>query len=308
MLDLGDFHHKVYKHMQDLIDNPDLLIGSDATHITGSLDGEEWQNPKVMAAIMEMMPELPLLRDLLVAFLVGGKETWERFISEFAPGGLIDEATAEEKERAWMPSTNDVNEGALGSFHVLMRRQPQLTLLSHNALAMFFQNDTAAFMKEKFTEAEDYAFLHKLAQESGGEEKKWRKEQVQFQEAKCASKLVNSKQKVTENAARIAGTGLILDKEKVVALKGQALKDQLKVYQAAGAPNLKGMKQNTLVADIRKGLSEAVDLYNTKEWVIAQDLETEGSSSGEEFDFGSEGRIEGVDNDDDERSWETESE
>jgi len=30
-----------------------------------------------------------------------------RFISEFAPGGLIDEATVEEKELAWMPTTND---------------------------------------------------------------------------------------------------------------------------------------------------------------------------------------------------------
>jgi hypothetical protein len=42
------------------------------------------------------------------------------FTSEFAPGGLIDEATAEERELAWMPATNDENEGALGSFRVLM--------------------------------------------------------------------------------------------------------------------------------------------------------------------------------------------
>ena len=46
--------------------------------------------------------------------------TWKRFISEFAPGGLIDEATAEEKELAWMPPTNDINEGAVGSFCVFM--------------------------------------------------------------------------------------------------------------------------------------------------------------------------------------------
>ena len=39
----------------------------------------------------------------------------KRFTSEYAPGGLIDEATEEEKNHAWMPLTNDVNEGALGS-------------------------------------------------------------------------------------------------------------------------------------------------------------------------------------------------
>ncbi|KAF8815647.1 hypothetical protein BYT27DRAFT_7079470, partial [Phlegmacium glaucopus] len=52
--------------------------------------------------------------------------------------GLIDEAAVKQKNLAWMPVTNDVNEGALGSFHVLMCKQPQLTLLEHNALPMFF--------------------------------------------------------------------------------------------------------------------------------------------------------------------------
>ena len=106
-------------------------------------------NPEVVVAIIEMAPQLPLMKDLLIVFLNGGSETWECFISEFAPGGLVDKATT---EHAWMPATNDINEGALGSFRVLMHWQPQLTLLSQNALAMFFRNDTAAFMKKKFTE------------------------------------------------------------------------------------------------------------------------------------------------------------
>jgi len=40
--------------------------------------------------------------------------------SEFAPDGLIDQSMAEEKELAWMPATNDGNEGALGAFHIQM--------------------------------------------------------------------------------------------------------------------------------------------------------------------------------------------
>jgi hypothetical protein len=82
----------------------------------GSLDGEEWHYPDVIKAIHKMEPELPHLKQVLVAFFIGAAETWKRFTSEFAPGGLIDEATVEEKKLAWMPATNDVNEGALGSF------------------------------------------------------------------------------------------------------------------------------------------------------------------------------------------------
>ena len=81
--------------------------------------------------------KFPNFKDLLVAFSTGAANTWEQFTSEFAEGGLIDEATAEERDLAWLTSTNDENEGALGSFRQLISRQPQLTLLNHNALAMF---------------------------------------------------------------------------------------------------------------------------------------------------------------------------
>ena len=55
-----------------------------------------------------------LYNGFLIAFFEAAGKTWQCFTSEFAPGGLIDETTAEEKEVAWMPPTNDANEGALG--------------------------------------------------------------------------------------------------------------------------------------------------------------------------------------------------
>src|SRR6266511_4189229 len=136
--------------------------------MTAIFNGEEWQNLDVVEKIHDRASSLPHLKDLLVAFFKGAAETWKHFISEFAPGGLIDEATAKEKELAWMPATNDENEGSLGSFCRLMRQQPQLTLLGHNTMAMFFKNDTEAFMAAKFTEKEDYQFLHILGRESQG--------------------------------------------------------------------------------------------------------------------------------------------
>ena len=106
--------------MQKIIANPDILIENELdlseSYKTATLNGEEWQNPGVMEKIFDLIPTLPHLHDLLIAFFKGAAETWKRFTSEFAPGGLINEATAEEKELAFMPATNDENEGLLGSF------------------------------------------------------------------------------------------------------------------------------------------------------------------------------------------------
>ena len=57
-----------------------------------------------------------------------------------------------------------------------MNYQLQLTILSFNSLSMFFCNNTQAFMAAKFTEEEDYHYIHKLTWEANGEEKKWHKE------------------------------------------------------------------------------------------------------------------------------------
>ena len=119
--------------MQKIIENPDNLIGKDLdlckSYKTATLNGEKWQNPAVVEKILDLIPTLPHFCDLLIAFFNGAAETWEHFTSEFAPGSLIDEATAEERELAWLPATNDENEGLLGSFRHLMDYQPQLTLM-----------------------------------------------------------------------------------------------------------------------------------------------------------------------------------
>ncbi|KAF8812144.1 hypothetical protein BYT27DRAFT_7207980 [Phlegmacium glaucopus] len=248
MLDLGPLHSSVYDHMQKIIENPDILIGKDLnpseSYKMATLDGEKWQNTAVVNKILDLIPTLPHFCDLLIAFFKGAAETWEHFTSEFAPGGLIDEATAEERELAWMPATNDENEGFLGSFRHIMRYQPQLTLLSHNALAMFFCNNTQAFMAAKFTEEEDYRYLHKLAWEANGEERK----------------------------------------EKIPSFKGLALKDQLKLFKNAGAPNLKQGALPTKVGDIHKALIDAIDLHTKGTWKLVpdEDSDTEDTDYEEE--------------------------
>jgi len=139
--------------MQKIIANPDILIGKDLdlseSYKTATLDGGKWQNPAVVKKIFDSIPTLPHFCNLFIAFFKGAAQTWEHFTSEFSPGGLIDEATAEERELAHMPAATDENEVLLGFFQHLMHYQPQLTLLSCNALIMFFCNNTEAFIEFK---------------------------------------------------------------------------------------------------------------------------------------------------------------
>jgi len=97
-------------------------------------------------------------------------------------------------------------------------------------------------MAAKFTEKENYQFLHKLGRESQDLEKQRKKTLVKFHDERQAKKTAQQetwKKKAQENAARIAGIAIILDQKIVATLKENALNDQIKVFQKANAPNLK---------------------------------------------------------------------
>ena len=289
-LDLGPIHNKVYEHMKQIIQNPSIILGPNATYGTGTLDGEPWQSQAVFDAVQNMAPELPHLQPVLVKFFKGAQETWKKFTSEYAPGGLIDEATTAEKDLAWMPPTNDVNEGALGAFRVLMRRQPLLTELQYNAQAMFHHNNTKAFMEKHFG-PEDYQFLHGLARESTGHEKQRKKAIVEHSQQRIevsAERVEKRLKNAAATAERIAKIKLDFKPETVDASKGQNLTDLWKKYKAAGAPTAQTLKSNTSVKIIRDGLKKDIELYKAGSWSKKKeigDIEDDGSDSGEEFDL-----------------------
>ncbi|THU77493.1 hypothetical protein K435DRAFT_738419, partial [Dendrothele bispora CBS 962.96] len=201
-LDLGPWHLHVREHLQKLIDDPSLLlIPGEDTYLSASLDGKPWQKPAVIQAIHARLDELPDIEGLLVEFLMGALTTYIRFTAEFAPGSLIDLATENEKEDAWMPATNDVNEGALGSYRVMLRFKPTLTIQQYNAMVLYARNNTQAFMDAKFTE-DDFRYIMKEARilDASKLEAKRRKEQVEFNKQVAALK--KSKQETKERKER----------------------------------------------------------------------------------------------------------
>jgi hypothetical protein len=234
ILDLGGFHQDVQEHCQRLIDEPELLLSDDASAKTATLDGLEWEHPEVIAAIQKLLPELPHVKPALVAFCEGALETWIRFSAEFAPSGLIDEATEEEKRLAWMPSTNDHNEGALGSYRVYMRAKPSTTIQQYNAQAVYKRNQVGLFMENMLTEEEDHLYLMRRAREmdASGMEAKRKAAQVEFETRRAAINLEKDnerKQKQAETAARLSEVVLLTDLAQIPSLKVKDIEDHLTI-------------------------------------------------------------------------------
>ncbi|TEB24287.1 hypothetical protein FA13DRAFT_1797336 [Coprinellus micaceus] len=259
MLMLGPLHDNVRKHLEVLHRDPEQLLSGDVDtlHLIAVLYGQEWQRPDFIRVVHSMAPTLPHLASLLCAFFSGAGKTWERFTSEFAPGGLIDETSLEEKELAWMLPTNDINEGALGSFRVMMRRQPQLSLSVQNAQAI-------------------------MARESTGEDQKREQEIIEHSRQRVAEKEATWKkrqQKRQEKDLWLEALELVLDETKVPGLKGEALKDMLDKFKAVGAPDLGNVNRRSKVGAIREALIVAIEKYNNGTWRIAGEDEGEGDES-----------------------------
>jgi hypothetical protein len=287
-LDLGPLNQKIESFMVRLIEDPTFLVGEHVSYETGSFDGKPWRSEKVVKKINELAPQFPYLKPALVAFCKGAHETWKRFTSEYTPGGLIDEATQEEKDLAWMPSTNDVNEGALGQFRVMICRQPQLTLLQYNARTMFARNNTAAFMDEMFTE-DTHKYVQELARQKDTSEKDRLMDIVKLQEEKIAKKMAIKKKrnaKAAELANRISQVVLQFNIGKIMKLKGEKLRDQFDAFKREGAPFPKGVSRYSEVGVLKDVLNDAISEFQEEKWQLfsTMEVEDEREDDGEYFE------------------------
>jgi hypothetical protein len=100
LLDLGPLHRAIRDHIQAILDNPDLIFGCDASYESATLDGLEWADTTAMDAVFALIPSLPHVQEITLAFFRGALTTWTRFSAEFAPGGVIDTCTATERQLA----------------------------------------------------------------------------------------------------------------------------------------------------------------------------------------------------------------
>ncbi|KAJ6455550.1 hypothetical protein C8R47DRAFT_1250858, partial [Mycena vitilis] len=202
LLDLGPLHIEVRAHIERLLEDPELLFGSDMSFATAAMDAQPWEDPKAVDAAVKLLATLPDHREIVLAFFRGALATWIRFSVELAPGGLIDRASAEERLAAWMPSTNDANEGTLGVYRVTIRGHPTLTLHQFNAMQMYRTNDTQAFMDAIFTRDDDLYIMRKAREiDASGLEKQRKQELADFR-VRLASMKKAQQKAAKEKAAK----------------------------------------------------------------------------------------------------------
>ncbi|KIJ35205.1 hypothetical protein M422DRAFT_262587 [Sphaerobolus stellatus SS14] len=161
ILDMGPFHSKVAAYMERITEDSMLILSPGADAQTASLDRKPWARADFMYAIWAMSLKLPHLKDLIVTFFKGALETWKRFTQEFTPGGVIATVSLCMKALAWMPTTNDVNEGALGSRRIAKRSFPKATELTLNSRQHYRWNRTGKFIRN--LSPEQHLFLRKRA-------------------------------------------------------------------------------------------------------------------------------------------------
>ena len=236
MLELGPLHSDIQTHLKKVIQDPSILLSSEASYELGSMDGKLWQNPDAVDAVHKLAPNLPYLQPVLVSFFEGALVSWQRFTVEFEEGGLVLGLSPSERDEAWRPPTNDLNEGALGSLRSQLRQKPNMTILQFNALKKFKFNQTSSFVKRKFL-PEDYVFVHKIACNLGTSdlERACKAELIAFRDRQVVERREKQKQKAAKQAekeALLASLDRVIDVEDITStMKVKDLDNQLEIYR-----------------------------------------------------------------------------
>jgi hypothetical protein len=146
MLDMGNYHKHVVEFCKRVADNPKSLL---SVPYPQTFDGHELDEDsrKILDAVREVSEQYGLchLETILAAFFRGAYEKWETFTEEFSEDAQIPKLSAGQRAMAFLNTTNDCNEGALGMLRIALRRAPNISLFSYNAITMIKQNKVANY-------------------------------------------------------------------------------------------------------------------------------------------------------------------
>ncbi|OCB84856.1 hypothetical protein A7U60_g8077 [Sanghuangporus baumii] len=230
-----DCLQQVQAHIRKLIDDPQIILSPSSSPQEATLCGnEDWDRPDTISAIRVFIADdkLPKLKELFKAFLRGALQTWERFSAEFNDDGTIAALTEGERQLAWMPATNDANEGALGSYRVFARKNPNGSIKLFNSLFRYRRNGTETFIQEKLTDIEHHRFLMKRArvEDEMGQDRKRRREVAEAivrESNEKQEKRTVFYQKRQARDEELRGLTIELNPETIQSMKGADLKNQL---------------------------------------------------------------------------------
>ncbi|KAL5476491.1 hypothetical protein ACEPAI_3348 [Sanghuangporus weigelae] len=239
VLELGPRLQKVRSHIRTLLAQPERILSTQSKPEEAILDrNKSWNRPDMIEAIHKLITtgRLPKLNELSKALLNSTLSTWERFLSEFNEDGSIAALTKEEKEAAWMPATNDANEGALGAFRVFHRHKPNGTIELFNSLFRYHRNGTEEFISKELTGEKYEKFLKEEArlEDVAGIDRKRRREINAERDEACIAKRQKCElrqQKKSGKEERIEAVKLEVDQKIIDDMNVKEIKDQLAKYR-----------------------------------------------------------------------------
>ena len=135
-LDLGPDYDRIKQHMAAVINDPNLLLGREASHEAGTLYGEEWDNEDAIEFIRANQDTLPHLREVLIAFFQGALETWGEFTKDICNDPKVTGATPEQRHSTFRHAANDLDKGALGDLRCKYCAYPNMTFGMANAILL----------------------------------------------------------------------------------------------------------------------------------------------------------------------------
>ncbi|KAF8164237.1 hypothetical protein K438DRAFT_1617709 [Mycena galopus ATCC 62051] len=237
LIDLVDLHRKIPKFCLSLAANPSLLLDPNTVYSSSSitLDNQPLHDTNLLLAAQTLLPDIPDLPKMITAMFTGAAETWVRFSSEFAVDGPIDSIPAEIRPKLYIPSTNDHNEGGLGSYRVHIRYHPNSTPHSFSAMERYRRNDTEAFAK-KFITAEDllYVMREVRKEDASGESASFRKAMIAELEKKAEAHREKVRATVAKKSKRdgdLRAVGVERGRTIINKMTVRELKAQFDVYK-----------------------------------------------------------------------------
>jgi hypothetical protein len=242
LLDLGPYHQQKLDFCKKIAEDPLSALGSSsadgATALPKTFEGKQVEHPKVIHAVLRAAVDLPHLPAMIAAFFRGAHAKLDEFVEEFKSDGDIAGLSAEERAAAFLSTTNDVNEGALGMLRVALRKSPNLSLISYNARMLLRKNGVAGFMRTMSRAQWDFCRREAQKRRSGSVERLRRVQLAQARVDRARQYEAERKEKARKAAikkaasdARMATLEVELDEAKIGKLTGEKLKLQLEWHK-----------------------------------------------------------------------------
>ncbi|KAL6301676.1 hypothetical protein BKA93DRAFT_719962, partial [Sparassis latifolia] len=195
--------------------HPTLLLDSNAPLDEVTLDGKPFMDKMLLAAVCMLAPDLPGLTCMISAMFSGAAKGWVQFTTEFTVSGPFDSLTPAERALVFIPSTNDANEGALGSWRVHARSRPSSTASTFSSQARSERNNTEEFIVKCCNE-DDQGYVMRTVRtaDASGENAQFREELVENQRERAVQyckKQEEDQRKKDREKERLRSIGLITD-------------------------------------------------------------------------------------------------